>query len=73
MKNEIVDVVIPIYKEKPDEDDVLSIRQAFKILERYPITFVCPQNLDTRNYQNFGEAVFETFDDKLKVSMAIIS
>lgn len=64
MKNEIVDVVIPIYKEKPDEDDVLSIRQAFKILERYPITFVCPQNLDTKNYQNFGEAVFETFDDK---------
>ena len=31
MKNEIVDVVIPIYKEKPDEDDVLSIRHTGKI------------------------------------------
>lgn len=60
----MVDIVIPIYKEEPDEDDILSIKQAFKILKKYSITFVCPQSLDIRNYRAFGGATFVTFDDK---------
>lgn len=60
----MVDIVIPIYKPIPDNDEICALRQGFKLLAHYGITFVCPESLDITAYQCFGEAQFKRFDDK---------
>ena len=45
-------VLIPIYKEKPDSDEILSLQQCFKVLAFYDICLVCPESLDTTIYNN---------------------
>lgn len=59
----MVDIVIPIYKKIPDEDDVLSLRQVFGVLKNYDITFVHPTSLDIQPYKEFGKSAFKAFDD----------
>jgi len=44
-------VVIPIYKKRPSSSEIISLKQAFKILDNFTITFVCPFNLDLTAYQ----------------------
>ena len=60
----MIDIVIPIYRKIPNNEDIVSINQAFRILKNYNITFICPKSLDTTIYQNFGKATFVTFEDK---------
>lgn len=61
-------VAIPIYKEKPDALEIISLKQCLKILADYPIVFFYPQALDTRFYQNICEEfevnpALESFED----------
>lgn len=66
-------IVIPIYKIKPTENEVLSLTQCFNILGNYPIVFVAPQSLDTNFYEslcqsNNIEFKLQKFDDKFFAS-----
>lgn len=60
----MIDIIIPIYKPMPTADDCMAIKQAFRILKDYAITFVHPKSLDTAAYRNFGKAEFKSFDDR---------
>lgn len=44
-------VVIPIYKEQPDTDELLSLKQCLKVIGRFPLIFICPATLDTTVYE----------------------
>lgn len=59
----MVDIIIPIYKEKPNKEDLISIKQVFNILYNYNITFIHPLKLDTTHYKNLPNAQFIAFDD----------
>lgn len=58
----MVDIIIPIYKKKPSEDDLISLHQVFNVLKNYDITIVHPENLDISEYQKFSLAKFKAFD-----------
>lgn len=59
----MVDIVIPVYKPTPDEDEVISIKQTFS-LNNENITFVHPENMDISAYTSFGNAKFVTFKEE---------
>ncbi|MCW3160312.1 DUF5672 family protein [Chryseobacterium oryctis] len=58
----MVDIIIPIYKNIPDDDDIISLNQVFHILSNYQITFIHPKSLDISAYKKFGSS-FVDFDD----------
>jgi hypothetical protein len=58
----VVHIIVPIYKEMPSEDDLVSIHQLFKILGSHKITFIHPNNLNLKNYHHFP-AFFKGFED----------
>lgn len=62
-------IVIPIYKQNLTENEKKSFSQCAEILNKYPIIFVCPINLDTTLYENFCESMnvhyeFKKFNNK---------
>lgn len=59
----MVDVVVPIYKKLPSENDIIALRRVFCVLKNHPIVFVHPSNLDMTFYKQFGDANFLAFDD----------
>lgn len=66
--DKLVTVIIPIYKPKPNVDEVISLKQCLKVLENYSIIFIGPENLNTKAYENicndhitFKLIVFESF------------
>ena len=64
-----VSIVIPVYNEKPEGFEIISLRQCFKLLNRYIITLVCNQKLDCEFYKQlaaeYGHSLeVERFDDK---------
>jgi len=48
-----VAVLIPIYKNSINHDEISSLKQIFKILSRHPIIFVAPESLDFSFYKQF--------------------
>ena len=40
-------VVVPVYKQSLSGREEASLRQAMKVLERYPMTLLVPEDLDT--------------------------
>lgn len=57
-------IVIPIYKTKLSENEVLSLKQCFKILGKYPIIFVCADSLNTNFYEEACKSAGITFKVK---------
>jgi hypothetical protein len=60
-------IVVPIYKKVLSDDETISLKQCFKILHRYPITFVTHRELDTAAYMQLADNTnvspkFEYFD-----------
>lgn len=62
-----VAIVIPVYKEKPDEGEIKSLQQCVKILQGYPFILAAPETLDLTVYmticdqldvQRFGNEYF---------------
>jgi hypothetical protein len=47
----LVAVVIPIYKDQPNKDELSSLKQCLKILKNYPILFIGPNRLNTSKYE----------------------
>ena len=58
----MVDIIIPIYKSEPSEDDIISLHQVFKILKNYEITIIYPKNLDISFYEKNFPCQFKSFD-----------
>lgn len=50
IKETLVSVVIPIYKEQPTENELYSYNKCLDILGSYPISIICPNNLDLTTY-----------------------
>ena len=46
-------VIIPIYKQTPDADEIFSIRNTVQKMEGFPIFFVAPRKLDAAFYAQF--------------------
>ncbi|WP_184544972.1 DUF5672 family protein [Mucilaginibacter sp. FT3.2] len=66
MPNKLVAVIIPIYKQKPDANELLSLKQCLTILKNYPIIFIAPDKLNAAAYKEACEgAPFKlvTFSD----------
>lgn len=68
-------VVIPIYKVKPSDIEILSLNQCFNVLDKHPIIFVCSKALDTEFYEDFSKTkgkdfVVKRFDDNFFESVA---
>lgn len=64
--HQLVSIIIPIYKNTIDEDELLSLKQCVTILGKYPITFVAPLSLDMAGYIPYLDTVNYTikrFDD----------
>lgn len=59
----MVNITVPIYKEIPTENDLISLNQLFKILGHHKITFVHPENLNLKYYQHFKSSC-KGFDEK---------
>jgi hypothetical protein len=47
-------IVIPVYKEKPDAFELISLEQCFKILGKYPVVIVCPSELNINIYADLA-------------------
>ena len=57
--------VIPIYKERLEEDEIKCVSRYCKVLQGEPIVFVAPEGLNRSFYENaFPSIGFETFPDK---------
>ncbi|MGL5789886.1 MAG: DUF5672 family protein [Bacteroidales bacterium] len=56
-------IVIPIYKEIPDNFEIIAINRCFKILFKYSIVFVCSKHLNREFYiDRYPSAKFEFFE-----------
>lgn len=52
-----VAIVIPVYKPGLDGNEKVSIRRTLKVLGRYPIVLVCPEDMmDTSQYEGLANA-----------------
>jgi hypothetical protein len=63
----LVAVTIPIFKSKPEQDEIISLNQCLKVLGTHPIVFFCAQGMDVSNYislcKNKANIMFETFHE----------
>ena len=65
MSNKLrINVVIPIYKDKLDYFESLSLEQCFRLLSRYSISVIKPESLDISFIQQqYPNVLVESFDD----------
>lgn len=47
----LVSVVIPVYNSQPTDSEIKSFKQCLIVLEKYPISLICPYNLDVTVYE----------------------
>jgi hypothetical protein len=64
-----VAVIIPIYKRVIETEERISFRQTFRVLGKYPIVLVCPEDLDVGQYEKLSlkykvMLVIERFDTR---------
>lgn len=71
-------VVIPIYKADMNKDEICSLIQCKKVLKDYDIKIVCPESLNTKNYEE--EGIFnivrmpdERFEDTYSYSRMLLN
>jgi len=51
MPGKPVVIIIPVYKQLLNDNELLSLKQCIRILKNYPIIFIGPPNLNTSNYE----------------------
>jgi glycosyltransferase involved in cell wall biosynthesis len=60
----IVKVVIPIYKTELSTLEIRSLQQAYMVLKPYPLIVVKPESLDTSSLEaSFPALSYKSFDD----------
>lgn len=62
-------IIIPVYKLKPDETEIISFTQALRIFRNNEIILISPEGLDLASYQslakeNDSKISIEYFDEK---------
>ena len=65
---QLVSIVIPVYKEQPSEDEILSFCRCLRLLN-YPIILFCSESLNVDYYKlladkNGRKILFERFPDR---------
>jgi hypothetical protein len=56
----IVKIVIPVYKPYLSEDEILSLKRCFEVLKNYKISFVAPEKMSFKFYDEIvGEGKYE--------------
>ncbi|MBC3786329.1 DUF5672 family protein [Spirosoma utsteinense] len=59
-----VAVVIPVYKPKPTEHEIISLTQCLRILGKHTVYLVAPHSLDISYYREFSPTLqSKTFDN----------
>ena len=58
-----VTVIIPIYKSNLTENEVRSFKRCLNVLEKHPISLICPKKLDI----SFCEAIALRFQKQIKI------
>lgn len=48
-----VTIAIPLYKEQPDDKELLSLKQCINVLNNYSFVFFVPDSLNTDFYKNY--------------------
>jgi hypothetical protein len=48
-------VIVPLYKQIPNEAEIKSLNQCIRILLKHPIVFFCGKNFDSNYYEKFCE------------------
>lgn len=66
MKTALVTILIPIYLEEPTELEKISLTQTLTVLNKYPITFMTPEGLDTSWYENFCQGKATIYFERFK-------
>lgn len=56
-------IIIPVYRENPTENEVLSITRNVSILKDYDIYVVCPESMKHEAYEKLGISKFISFSD----------
>lgn len=64
-----VTVVIPVYKEVPDELEKISLRQIMSILNGYRIAIVAPNDIDLSFYKRLGIKEYVTLSPEWFLSV----
>ncbi len=66
-------VVVPAFRQIPEQKEIVSLAQCCKVLSSYPLVFVVPESLDTAWYREFTSNVpdvrFERFSDSLFIGV----
>src|ERR1700749_5086222 len=55
MRKRLVAVTIPVYKKKPDSNELKSLNQCLSILGKHTIVFFVPSSLDVSFYRQVCE------------------
>lgn len=68
-KEEEVIITIPVYSTELTDNEKHSLEQCINVLNKYPITLICGQNFDIKNYKKVFKALNKDFtcikfDDK---------
>ena len=59
-----VAVVIPVYKPRPSDYELISLTQCLRVLSKYTVYLAAPQSLDISFYREFSPTLqCRTFDD----------
>ena len=64
MKEYSVIIVVPIYKEVPDELENIALDQLFSVLRKYRICVVAPEKLVLESYNRYSFFTIERFANK---------
>lgn len=56
-------IIIPVYRENPTENEILSISRNMSILSDYDIYIVCPDSMKHDAYEKLGIENFVSFSD----------
>ncbi|MDX2133700.1 MAG: DUF5672 family protein [Saprospiraceae bacterium] len=60
----LVSIVIPIYKEFPNQEELFSLKQCIKILSEYDITVITHKQVNLKAYRILDTLKYEFFDYK---------
>lgn len=57
-------IVIPVYKEEIEPDEISSLKNTLKILSNYDVKIVCPESLNIQKYSDIFDFDFIKLDDR---------
>ncbi len=56
-------VVIPIFRDRPNKYEAISLERLYKVFKGFPIVFVSPKGLDLGNYKLSDNSIYVTNEE----------